>query len=106
MARTKQAKSRGQAGKLLPRRRQTRNPSGQIQKLVQQDARLRRQEAATLTLRDELGRLERGGTARPTGTGSVYMNYSDYYMSYSNYYPAARSGIAPAARSRRRSLPR
>ena len=47
--------------------------------LRRQDAGLQRQRASIRSLQEQTFQRERAGTVRPTGTGSVFMNYSHYY---------------------------
>ena len=53
--------------------------------LEQQQATTRRQGATLGALGQEVSQMERKGTIRPTGTGSVFMDYS-------HYYPQSKSG--------------
>ncbi|MBN1589432.1 MAG: hypothetical protein JW888_07950 [Pirellulales bacterium] len=47
--------------------------------LGRQNFEIQQQQAQTRDLGQELSRFERASLARPTGTGSTFMNYSHYY---------------------------
>ncbi|MBN2475901.1 MAG: hypothetical protein JXB62_14915 [Pirellulales bacterium] len=50
-----------------------------INTLQRQQASLQRQNVGLQTLGQQLTQFERTGSVRPTGTASVFMNYSHYY---------------------------
>ena len=64
-----------------------------------QDARLRLQGAGLQGLQSEVTRLGQPASVRPTGTGSVFMNYSHFYPGLGSS-PGAR-----AARTSPRQMP-
>lgn len=63
-----------------PRQELYRTLQGQEAGLRRQTAGLQRQETGILSLQRRVTQLERGGVMAPTGTGSVFMNYSHYYQ--------------------------
>jgi len=67
--------------------------------LRQQDARLRRQGTGLQGLQGEVSRLAEPAAVRPTGTGSVFMNYSHFYPGLGSS-PGSR-----AARTSPRAMP-
>lgn len=55
-------------------------PRQELQSILGQQAlSLQRQQASVRSLQGQVYRLEQAGSLRPTGTGSVFMNYSHYY---------------------------
>ena len=57
-------------------------PQQQLRReLQQQSTSIQRQNASLRSLGQQVSRLERPSSVRPTGTGSVFMNYSHYYPS-------------------------
>ena len=71
--------------------------------LQRQQANIRRQGTALRSLGQEMTRFEREGLMRPTGTASVFMNYSHYYQSRGSA-GGRRSWSPPPPRASRRSL--
>ena len=63
-----------------PEQELRRTLQGQEAGLRRQSAGLQRQETGVLSLQRRVTQLERGGVMAPTGTGSVFMNYSHYYQ--------------------------
>ncbi len=66
--------------------------------LAVQTADLQRQQARIQTLQGEVSQIGQSGARMPTGTGSVFMNYS-------HYYPTFGSGGYVGSRSRAYSRP-
>ncbi len=57
-------------------------PEIQLRKTLDQQRRaINRQDRGLQTLGRDFGRFQRKSMARPTGTGSVFMNYSHYFPS-------------------------
>ena len=53
--------------------------------LRRQDLAIGRQSAGLRSLGQQMSRFERASSMRPTGTGSVFMNYSHYYQFQGSY---------------------
>jgi hypothetical protein len=69
--------------------------------LSQQSRHLQQQQASIRSLRQQVTQIGETGSLRPTGTGSVFMNYSHYYPGFSGVSPrrgGSRGYSVPPAR--------